>query len=123
MWHLVESEWLLIASTVSALVTPQPIMPGLLIQAHQLFNLQIEAHRMALPPVILTMANGDAESVWCETISSILVALFPVIHLNTRVHIASTILLSWIKDIKPDSVHIKCKITQIWTSQPKALLA
>jgi len=57
MWHLVEREWHLIASTVSALVTPQPIVLGLLIQAHQLFNLQIEAHGIALPPIILTMAN------------------------------------------------------------------
>jgi len=113
MWHLVEREWSLIASAVSALVTPQIIVPGLLIQDHQLLNLQTEAHGMALPPIILIMANGDAESVWCGTISSIPVVLFPIVHLNTPVHIASTILVSWIKVTKPDSVHIKCKITQI----------
>ena len=57
MWHLVEREWLLISSTVSASVTPQPTVLGLLTPVHQSFNLQIKAHTMALPPTVLTMAN------------------------------------------------------------------
>ena len=84
-------------------------MLGHLILSYQLFNLQIEAHGMALPP----MVNGDAESVWCGTISSIPVVLFQIVHLNTPVHIASIILVFWIKNIKLDSVLIKPKITQM----------
>jgi len=84
----VEREWFLIASIVLALITPQPIVHGLLILVHQSSSLQIEAHEMALPSTPLTMANLDTESVWHGTISSTWVVRFVIAHLNTPVHIA-----------------------------------
>jgi len=105
----VEREWLLIASFVLALITPQLIVHGLLILFHPSSSIQIEAHGISLPSTTLTMANVDVESVWHGTISSILVVLFLIVHLNSPVHIASTTLVFYIKDIKQDSVLIKPK--------------
>jgi len=94
---------------------------GLLTLVHQLSSWQIKAHRIVPLFTPLTMANVDAESVWHETIISTPVALFLIVHLNTPVHIAFTILISWIKDIKPDSVHIKPKIIHMVDQLTKGL--
>ena len=96
MWHLVEREWLLIASTVSALVPPQPFAPGLLIHAHQLFNLPM-GWPYHLQSWLWWKETQNLSGMEQFPVPSNV--LFPIVHLNTPVHIASTV--SWIKGIKP----------------------